>query len=123
MFQVFPIHVVLHHEVVRSLVEVIGDVGDQWVIQVSECDDFTFEVALIFFKFGGVPVIGDEFFDYDGLVVEALIGCQHGCSHAALAQNLCDDVAASLQGGADGEGAGSAAAATRGSTYCYGTGG
>ncbi len=106
LLEVLAIDELLHHEVARSLLEVIRHVRHEGMVDVGQGCHFALEVAHIVRHFGRVGIVGDQFFDDDGLAVQAQIGRQQGRAHATLAEHLFDDVAAALQTRTGGERAG-----------------
>src|SRR6266516_3494433 len=101
LFQIFPFHVLLHHEVARSFFEVIGYARNQRMVKVGQGHYFLFEVALIFLIFQRIRTVRGQFFDNNQLAIEAFISRQQCRTHSTLAKYLFNDIATTLQGGTD----------------------
>src|SRR2546426_9871201 len=67
------------------------------MVKVSQSRDFSFEVAYVFLKFGGVGIVRDKFLDDDQLVIGTFVGCQQSCSHTAFTKHPGNDITTTLQ--------------------------
>src|SRR5260370_8820936 len=73
------------------------------MIDECECLNLALKVFYIFVELGWIGIVGDQLFDDDGFAGNAHIVCQHCRPHAALAENLLDDITAALQMSAGGQ--------------------
>jgi hypothetical protein len=75
LLQILAFHVLLHHEVAYAFLKVIGYIGDQGMINMSQCGYLAFEITYFFLLFLRVGLLREQFFNHDEFAIEAHILC------------------------------------------------